>query len=384
MRYLDEFRDPKVAEILVQRIISTLVPHQDYKIMEFCGGHTHVVHRYGFKEILPPQIDLIHGPGCPVCILPISRIDQAIALATQQNVILCSYADMMRVPGSQQQSLLTAKARGADVRMVYSVEDALAIARSQPSREVVFFAIGFETTTPPTAVAILQARQEQLTNFTVFCNHVLTPVAMSALLTTTADSAAPVIDGFIGPAHVSLIIGSDAYRSVAHHFKKPIVIAGFEPIDLLQALNMLIEMINQRQFGVKNQFTRAVSTTGNVKAQQKIKEVFTIRDRFEWRGLGWITKSAIKIRSQFAAFDAEERFTLPTGAGQEHRACQCAAVLRGQKKPIECALFATACTPSNPLGACMVSSEGACAASYAFDRARILIQQRKLPSHDES
>ncbi|MEM9242829.1 MAG: hydrogenase formation protein HypD [Pseudomonadota bacterium] len=369
MRYIDEFRDSKVATALSKKIHQQMAHiTSTYKLMEFCGGHTHVIHRYAFADILPPTIELIHGPGCPVCVLPIARIDQAIALAEQHNVILCSYADMIRVPGSNQHSLLKAKANGATVKMIYSVDDALKIAQDNPQRQVVFFAIGFETTTPPTAVAIRQAKQLGLKNFSVFCNHVLTPVAMSALL-DQHDNAKPVqLDGFIGPAHVSVIIGSDAYLQVANKYRKPIVIAGFEPLDVLQSISMLIDMVQAQEYGIKNQYTRAVTPAGNRKAQQLIQEVFEIRDNFEWRGLGDISTSAMKIHANYADFDAEQRFVLPQVKGLEHKSCLCAAILRGENKPQDCKLFGLACTPENPLGSCMVSSEGACAASYAYDR----------------
>lgn len=367
MQYIDQFRQPKFAQALSAKIATQVAKNRHYKLMEFCGGHTHVIHRYAFKDILPESIELIHGPGCPVCVLPISRIDQAIALAEQHHVILCSYADMIRVPGSHQHSLLKAKANGANIKMVYSVDDALKIAEDHPTQQVVFFAIGFETTTPPTAVAILTAQAKGLKNFSVFCNHVLTPVAMSALL----NSDQPILlDGFIGPAHVSVVIGANAYLSVANQYHKPIVIAGFEPLDVLQSISMLIDMVNQGQYGIQNQYTRAVTAEGNRKAQQLINTVFEQRQAFEWRGLGSIAHSALQIRPDYQAFDAEKRFPLLTTVGLEHPACECPAILRGEKKPEACKLFGLACTPDNPLGACMVSSEGACAASYAYNRHR--------------
>ncbi len=370
MKYISEFRDGKMAQLIAEKIKRILEPNRHYAVMEFCGGHTHAIHRYGITSLLPKNIELIHGPGCPVCILPIARIDYAIALAELPHVILCSYGDMLRVPGSDQYSLLKAKAKGADVRMVYSIDDALMIARQNPNKEVIFFAVGFETTTPPTAVALLQAQKEQLKNFTIFCNHVLTPIAMQALLEAEKNdvNSSVNLDGFIGPSHVSIVIGSDAYKTVAEHYHKPVVIAGFEPLDVMQSIEMLVIMINEKRYGIENQYTRAVSSTGNIKSQQFIAETLELRDRFEWRGLGYIEKSAMKIKAEFAAFDAELRFPMTIAEGKEHKACECGAILRGAKKPQDCKLFAVACTPENPLGSCMVSSEGACAAYYAYGR----------------
>ncbi len=370
MKYISEFRDGKMAQLIAEKIKRIVEPNRHYAIMEFCGGHTHAIHRYGITSLLPKNIELIHGPGCPVCILPIARIDYAIALAELPQVILCSYGDMLRVPGSDQYSLLKAKAKGADVRMVYSIDDALMIARQNPAKEVIFFAVGFETTTPPTAVALLQAQKEQLKNFTIFCNHVLTPIAMQALLEAEKNdvNSRVNLDGFIGPSHVSIIIGSDAYKTVAERYQKPVVIAGFEPLDVMQSIEMLVVMINEQRYGIENQYTRAVSPTGNIKSQQFIAQTLELRDRFEWRGLGYIAHSAMKIKKEFAAFDAELRFPMTIAEGKEHKACECGAILRGAKKPQDCKLFATACTPENPLGSCMVSSEGACAAYYAYGR----------------
>lgn len=370
MKYISEFRNGHLAQGLAQTIRHTVDPQRHYALMEFCGGHTHAIHRYGLPTLLPDNIELIHGPGCPVCILPIARIDYAIALSHLPNTILCSYGDMLRVPGSEQYSLLKARAQGADVRMVYSIDDALAIARHNPSKEVVFFAIGFETTTPPTAVALIQAKQENLKNFSIFCNHVLTPIAMQALLETEKNVNNPgvALDGFIGPSHVSIIIGSNAYKTVAEHYQKPVVISGFEPLDVMQSILMLVQMINQHQYGIQNQYTRAVTPTGSTRSLQFIAQTLELRDTFEWRGLGWIAQSGMKIKKEFAEFDAELRFPLTLPEGKEHKACECSAILRGIKKPQDCKLFAAACTPENPLGSCMVSSEGACAAHYAYGR----------------
>lgn len=366
MKYITEFRERHLAEALARSIASHARQDRAYHLMEFCGGHTHTIYRYGLPSLLPSSVKMIHGPGCPVCVLPIARVDYAIALAKQSQVIFCSYADMLRVPGSQQQSLLQAKAQGADVRMLYSIDDALQIARRHPERQIIFFAIGFETTTPPTAVGILTAKKEGLKNFTVFCNHVLTPVAMRGLLDQSDENIN--LDGFVGPAHVSIIVGSDAYQSVAQDYKKPIVISGFEPLDVLQSILMLVKLINQNQYGVYNQYTRAVLPAGNLKSQGLMNQVLELRDQFEWRGLGWIADSALKINAAHQNFDAEARFPMQITGSQEHRACECPAILRGVKKPVDCQLFATVCTPDNPLGSCMVSSEGACAAYYAYAR----------------
>jgi hydrogenase expression/formation protein HypD len=367
MKYMDEFRQADLAKAQVQQINQLVKRDRSYKIMEFCGGHTHTLHRYGIPKLLVPPIELIHGPGCPVCVLPIARIDQAIQLAKQDDVVFCSYGDMLRVPAGKGNTLLKAKAQGADVRIVYSILDALKLAQTLPDKKVIFFAIGFETTTPPTAVAILQAQRLQLDNFFIFCNHVLTPSAMRCLLDVQPEQKI-AIDGFIGPAHVSVISGVQAYQSIAEQYQKPIVIAGFEPLDVLQAISMLIDQINVGEHQVQNQYHRAVTQQGNVQAQQLIDQVLQLRASFEWRGLGSIADSALQIRSEFSAFDAELHFPLAPSTAKEYKGCECAAILRAEKKPHDCPLFAKICHPDNPLGSCMVSSEGACAAYYAYDR----------------
>lgn len=366
MKYITEFRDSRLAGLLAKSIADHVHKNRLYRLMEFCGGHTHTIYRYGLPSLLPENVEMIHGPGCPVCVLPVARVDYAIALSKKPEIILCSYGDMLRVPGSQQQSLLQAKAQGADVRMVYSVDDALQIARRHPQREIVFFAIGFETTTPPTAVAILTAKKEKLNNFSVFCNHVLTPVAMRSLL--NQSDAEINLDGFVGPAHVSIVIGSQAYQSVADDYRKPVVISGFEPLDVLQSILILIQLINQNQFRVYNQYTRAVLAAGNKKSQALMQQVLALRDRFEWRGLGWIANSALKINAAHENFDAEVRFPMSLTESREHQPCECPAILRGIKKPMDCQLFGAVCTLENPLGACMISTEGACAAYYTYAR----------------
>ena len=368
MKYVDEFRDGKVARSLAQTIAAEVRPERRYHLMEFCGGHTHAISRYGLRDLLPPEIRFIHGPGCPVCVLPIGRIDSAIELARDHGVILCSYGDTLRVPASERMSLLRAKAEGADIRMVYSSADALKIARDNPEREVVFFAIGFETTTPPTAVALRQARTEGLKNFSVFANHVLTPSAIQNILESpeVRELGTIPLDGFIGPSHVSTIIGSRPYEFFAEEFQKPVVIAGFEPLDVLQSVLMLVRQLNEGRAEVENQFSRAVTREGNLKAQALVAEVFELRDRFEWRGLGEVPYSALRIRDAYKEYDAEVRFDLPYRSVPDHKACECGAILRGVKQPQDCKVFGTVCTPDNPLGSCMVSAEGACAAYYTY------------------
>jgi hydrogenase expression/formation protein HypD len=368
MKYINEFRDGKVARRVAETIAAEVQPGRRYHLMEFCGGHTHAISRYGLRDLLPPEIRFIHGPGCPVCVLPIGRIDSAIELARDHGVILCSYGDTMRVPASERMSLLRAKAEGADIRMIYSAADALRIARENPDREVVFFAIGFETTTPPTAVVLRQARQEQLQNFSVFCNHVLTPSAIQNILESPEVRTLGTVplDGFIGPSHVSTIIGSRPYEFFAEEFQKPVVIAGFEPLDVLQGVLMLVRQLNEGRAEVENQFIRAVTREGNQKAQALVAEVFALRDQFEWRGLGQVPYSALRIRETYRDWDAEVRFDLEYRSVPDHKACDCGAILRGLKQPQDCKVFGTVCTPDNPLGSCMVSAEGACAAHYTY------------------
>ena len=370
MKYVDEFRDGTLARGLGQRIAAELRPDRRYAFMEFCGGHTHAISRYGIAELLPPAIRMIHGPGCPVCVLPIGRIDQAIGLALQHGAIVCTYGDTMRVPASGQLSMQRAKARGADIRMVYSPADALKIARANPEREVVFFAIGFETTTPPTALVLKQAAAENLANFSVLCCHVLTPSAITHILESpeVKQWGTVPLDGFVGPAHVSILIGSAPYEGFARDYRKPVVIAGFEPLDVMQAILMLIRQVNDGRHEVENEFTRAVTREGNAAAQALVAEVFELRENFEWRGLGEVEFSALRIRAPYARWDAERRFELRYQPVPDHKQCDCGAILRGVKRPADCKLFATICTPENPMGSCMVSSEGACAAHYSYGR----------------
>ena len=370
MKYINEFRDGKTARVIAAAIAAETRADRRYHIMEFCGGHTHAISRYGLSDLLPENIRLIHGPGCPVCVLPIGRIDNAIDLALNRGVILATYGDCLRVPASGGLSLLKAKARGADVRMVYSSADALKLAQDNPEREVVFFAIGFETTTPPTAVALLQAEKLDLKNFSVFCNHVLTPSAIANILESPEvrlHGTVP-LDAFIGPAHVSTVIGSQPYEHFAEEYEKPVVIAGFEPLDVMQAILMLVRQLNENRAEVENEFSRAVTREGTVKAQNLVAEVFELRKSFEWRGLNEVPYSALRIKAKYAAWDAERRFGIEYKSVADNKACECGAILRGLKRPQDCKLFGTVCTPENPMGSCMVSSEGACAAHYTYGR----------------
>ncbi len=372
MKFVDEFRDKDLAKRLSSAVAAEADPSKQYNFMEFCGGHTHAIFRYGVQDLMPDNVKFVHGPGCPVCVLPIPRIDNAIELAERDGAIVCSYGDMMRVPASKKRSLLKAKASGADIRMVYSTQDALRIAHDNPDREVVFFAIGFETTTPPTAVAIKVAEKQGLKNFSVFCNHVLTPAAIQHILQSpeVRDIGTVSIDGFLGPSHVSSIIGSEPYEYFAEEFQKPVVITGFEPLDVMQATLMLIRQINAGRYEVENEYTRVVTREGNCKAQDLVAEVFELRRSFEWRGLGDVPYSALRIRDAFSEFDAEKRFAVQAGNGRDVKGCECPAILRGAKKPTDCKLFGTVCTPDNPQGSCMVSSEGSCAAYWSYGRFR--------------
>ncbi len=368
MKYVDEFRQRDLAKKLAAAIAQEADASRQYHLMEFCGGHTHAIFRYGIQNLLPSNVRFIHGPGCPVCVLPVGRIDNAIQLAQRHDVILCSYADVMRVPASGRKSLLQVSAAGADVRMVYSTQDALNIASDNPEREVVFFAIGFETTTPPTVVAIKQAQAMGLSNFSVLCNHVLTPAAITHMLNMPVEEGAVQIDGFIGPAHVSSVIGSRPYEFVAAEYHKPVVISGFEPLDLMQSTLMLVRQLNAGRSEVENEYTRVVSRDGNMKAQALVAEVLEPRASFEWRGLGEIPNSALQIRDKFAGFDAEKRFHIQTAQVSDIKGCECPNILRGLMRPTDCKLFGTVCTPENPMGSCMVSSEGACAAYWSYGR----------------
>jgi hydrogenase expression/formation protein HypD len=363
MRFVDEYRDPVAARALVSRIVALAGRDDHFKFMEVCGGHTHTIYRHGIEHVLPSNVELVHGPGCPVCVIPMGRVDDAIAVAEQPGMIFTSFGDMMRVPGSNG-NLLEAKARGADIRFVYSPLDALRIAVDNPDRDVVFFAVGFETTAPSTAVTVVKAHQLGLTNFSVFCNHVTIVPPVKAIL----ESPDLRLDGFLGPGHVSTVIGQRPYRFVPAKYHKPLVTAGFEPLDILQAITMLMLQIREGRCQVENQYTRCVTEDGNPRALALLNEVFELRPHFEWRGLGFISESALKLRAAFADFDAELRYDIPGVRVADPKACQCGEVLKGVIKPWQCKVFGTACTPETPIGTCMVSSEGACAAYYNFGR----------------
>ena len=372
MKYVDEYRDPELAKRISSEI-AKLSASQPLKLMEVCGGHTHTIYKHGIEDVLPHNIDLIHGPGCPVCVLPMGRIDDAIAIARLDDVIFTTFGDMMRVPGSKG-SLLDAKADGADVRFVYSPLDALKLARQHPDRKVVFFAIGFETTAPSTAVTLLRAKAEGIKNFSVFCNHVNIIPAMKAIL----DSPDLRLDGFIGAGHVSMVIGMRPYNFVARDHRKPVVIAGFEPLDIIQAIYMIVKQLAEGRSEVENQYSRVVRPEGNVKALQAMAQTMELRPFFEWRGLGFITHSALKVRPEFADWDAELLYEVPGLRVADPKACQCGEVLKGVIKPWECKVFGTACTPETPIGTCMVSPEGACAAYFNYGRFSMASERSRL------
>ncbi len=363
MKFVDEYRDPVAARRVLSTISELATTGRHFKFMEVCGGHTHTIYRHGIEHVLPANVELVHGPGCPVCVIPMGRIDDAIAVAETPGVIFTSFGDMMRVPGGNG-TLLEAKARGADVRFVYSPLDALKIAVQEPDRQVVFFAVGFETTAPSTAVTLVKARDDAVMNFSVFSNHVTIVPPIKAIL----ESPDLRLDGFLGPGHVSTVVGNHPYRFVTQEYGKPLVTAGFEPLDILQAIAMLLAQINEGRCEVENQYTRIVRDEGNPRALRFLAEVFELRPHFEWRGLGFIAQSALKLRDEFAPWDAELRFAVPGVRVADPKACQCGEVLKGVIKPWECKVFGTACTPETPIGTCMVSSEGACAAYYNFGR----------------
>jgi hydrogenase expression/formation protein HypD len=363
MRFVDEYRDAGRARALAAQIASRCRPGRDYKFMEVCGGHTHTIYKHGLEDYLPERVTLVHGPGCPVCVIPMGRVDDAIHIAEQPDVIMTSFGDMMRVPGGQG-SFLDAKAAGADIRMVYSPLDALKIARQNPDRRVVFMAIGFETTAPSTAMTVLRAAEEGIDNFSVFCNHVTILPAIKAIL----DSPDLRLDGFLGPGHVSTVIGCRPYEFIARDHGKPLVVAGFEPLDILQSVHMLLGQLADGRSEVENQYARVVPWDGNPIALAAIGRVMRLRPYFEWRGLGFISHSALGMADEYAAFDAERVFDVPGVRVADPKACQCGEVLKGVLKPWECKVFGTACTPETPIGTCMVSSEGACAAYYNFGR----------------
>jgi len=366
MKYVDEFRDRDKARTLLNEIeglVATIdiARHRPIHIMEVCGGHTHSIFRYGIEGMLPKEIELVHGPGCPVCVLPMGRVDDCLAIAERPEVIFTTFGDAMRVPGSRK-SLLQAKADGADVRMVYSPMDALALARKNPGREVVFFGIGFETTIPSTALTVLQAEADGITNFSVFCNHITIVPTIKAIL----DSPGLDLDGFLGPGHVSMVIGTAPYEFIASYYRKPLVVAGFEPLDVLHSIWMVLKQIREGRAEIENQYSRIVPDAGNAPALQAVSRVYELREFFEWRGLGSIDHSGVKFREAYAAFDAERKFTVPNVRIADPKSCQCGEVLKGVIKPWQCKVFGTACTPEVPLGALMVSPEGACSAYYQY------------------
>jgi hydrogenase expression/formation protein HypD len=366
MRFVDEFRDPQLAETLLERLHQRALQlpfsaENPMQIMEVCGGHTHAIFKFGLDKLLPPQLEFIHGPGCPVCVLPMGRIDACCEIAARPEVIFCTFGDALRVPGKQG-SLLQARERGADVRVVYSPLDALTLARENPQRQVVFFALGFETTMPVTAVTLQQARRENLTNFTVFCQHISLMPTLRSLL--QQDDVR--IDAFLAPGHVSMIIGTAPYGFINRAFGKPLVISGFEPLDLLQSVLMLVEQVCEASCKTENQYRRIVPEQGNLLAQRAMNEVFQLAGDSEWRGLGLIEESGIALTADYVCFDAERRFAPQAQSVADDPRARCGDVLTGRCKPHQCPLFGTGCTPHNAFGALMVSSEGACAAWYQY------------------
>lgn len=374
MKYVDEFRDPAKARVLlhdIETLVQRIAPSQPIAIMEVCGGHTHSIFRYGIEGLLPKAIELVHGPGCPVCVLPMGRIDDCVAIAERPNVIFTTFGDAMRVPGSKK-SLLQAKADGADIRMVYSPMDALALARKYPEREVVFFGIGFETTMPSTALTVLAAERENVENFSVFCNHITIVPTIKAIL----DSPGLHIDGFLGPGHVAMVTGTAPYGFIAQHYRRPLVVAGFEPLDVLHSLQMVLKQIAEGRCEIENQYARVVPDNGNNPALDAVAQVYELREFFEWRGLGSIDHSGVRFREAYGRFDAEHKFSVPNIRIADPKSCQCGEVLKGAIKPWQCKVFGTQCTPEKPLGALMVSSEGACAAYFQYGGAR----KQKMPA----
>jgi hydrogenase expression/formation protein HypD len=368
MRYVDEFRDPELIAKAADEIRRLADGSRHYRIMEVCGGHTHAIYRFGLKDILPENIELIHGPGCPVCVLPMGRIDDGLAIAQDPNTIFVAFGDMMRVPGAHG-SPFERKARGTDVRIVYSPADALELAKKNPDKQVIFFAIGFETTAPSTALTIMSAKAQDIRNFTVFCNHVTIVPAIRAIL----DSPDMRLDGFIGPGHVSTVIGCRPYEWIAKNEGKPVVTSGFEPLDLLQSIVMLLRQLQAGEARVENQYKRVVPWEGNRAALKAMAEVFELRPYFEWRGLGFISQSALRIREKYAAWDSEQRYSVPETRVADPKSAQCGEVLKGVLKPAQCKLFGKECTPEHPVGALMVSSEGSCAAYYNYEFRKSLV-----------
>ncbi len=362
MKYVDEFRAPDVIAKASEEIRRLADPRREYRFMEVCGGHTHAIYRFGIKDLLPSNIELVHGPGCPVCVLPMGRIDDGLSMSQDPNVIFTAFGDMMRVPGANG-SPLQHKARGMDIRIVYSPADALQLARRNPEKHVMFFAIGFETTAPSTALTLIRAKKEGIRNFSVFSNHVTIIPAIRAIL----DSPDMRIDAFIGPGHVSTVIGCRPYEWIARNEGKPIAVSGFEPVDILQSILMLLRQLGRGEAKVENQYKRVVPWEGNRAALKAIGEVFELRPYFEWRGMGFISQSALRIRDAYSEWDAEKRFSVPGVRVTDPKAAQCGEVLKGVLKPAQCKLFGNECTPEHPIGALMVSSEGSCAAYHNYE-----------------
>jgi hydrogenase expression/formation protein HypD len=362
LRFSDEYRSPHRARVLADRLAATARPDRAYRIMEVCGGHTHAIGRHGLPDLVPDNVTYVHGPGCPVCVLPRARLDDVVTLVRDHpEVTLLAYGDVLRVPGTHG-SLLEARSAGADVRIAYSPLDAVAVAEAEPHRQVVFLGIGFETTAPATAAAVVRAAEAGLANFSVHVDLVRVVPPLVALL----DDPTTSLDALIGPGHVSTIIGCRPYVELAERFGLPIVVSGFEPLDLLAATLAAVGLIEAGRAEVVNGYRRAVTWDGNAAAQALLADVFEVRDTFEWRGLGWIPASGYRLAERYRAFDAEARWELPGTPAPDPRACRCGDVLRGALRPDECRVFGTACTPEHPIGACMVSSEGACAAAYRY------------------
>ncbi len=360
LRFVDEYRDPEVARRYVEAIAR--ITTRDWTIMEICGGQTHSIVKHGIDQLVPGKIRLIHGPGCPVCVTPMSTIDSALQLAARPEVILCSFGDMLRVPGTDK-DLLTVKAEGGDVRIVYSPLDAVRIARENPGREVVFFAVGFETTAPANAMAAFQARKLGVRNFSLLVSQVLVPPAIEAILSSPGHQ----IQGFIGPGHVCTVTGFQGYEGLVSRYRVPVVVAGFEPADILQALYMCIQQLEEGRAEVENQYTRSVDRQGNAAAQAMLAEVFEVAPKM-WRGLGSIPASGLRLAASYREMDAEVRFGLAGESSTERTGCISGLILQGLRKPSECPSFGKTCNPEKPLGATMVSSEGACAAYYRYRR----------------
>lgn len=367
MKYMDEYRDAKSAGRFARAIAR--ITTRPWTLMEVCGGQTHAIVKYGVDELLPKNITLLHGPGCPVCVTPIELIDKAVEIASRPEVIFTSFGDMLRVPGTKG-DLLSAKAAGSDVRMVYSPLDAVKIAQENPTREVVFFAVGFETTAPANAMAVFQAKQKNLHNFSILVSHVLVPPAIEAILSAPGNR----VQGFLAAGHVCAVVGYTEYEPLAKKYQVPFVVTGFEPVDILQGIYMTVRQLEQGRAEVENQYARCVQRSGNLPAQQLVRDIFTIVPR-KWRGIGQIPESGLGLRDEYAVFDAEKRFGLTDYGVEESASCISGQVLQGMKKPAECPAFGTLCTPEHPLGATMVSNEGACAAYYRYRRPVIAEKQ---------